>query len=296
MPTTPYVSAAAFRAHPTYLDLDSLRPDNPDPAAQDAVLANLLLQASDWADNEVNQPLGAHLFTQSSRVRTDRSGMIRVHAERGPVSAVTAVGYGSSPTSLTSIASPQAWIEDGANMVIGLGGASGAWTGSLQVGVGAAPGAETFARISYVAGYVSTQLAAAADVGATSLQVADPTGIEPGGQYCIWQPGAEETVTVSPVWQPPAPTGMPAATSVPLAAPTLGSHEAGHDFSGMPPDVRLAIVNYTTALLMRPDTSAEDEFPDTAMASTTRGKDSRRTGVGLVDQARRILSSYQRVR
>lgn len=296
MPATPHVSVAAFRAHPTYLDLDSLRPDNPDPAAQDAVLANLLLQASDWADNEVNQPLGAHLFTQSSRVRTDRSGMIRVHAERGPVSAVTAVGYGSSPTSLTSLASPQAWIEDGANMVIGLGGASGAWTGSLQVGVGAAPGAELFARISYVAGYVSTQLADAASAGATSIQVADPTGIEPGGQCRIWEPGAEETVTVSPAWQPPAPTGTLVATSVPLAAPTLVDHEAGHDFSGMPADVRLAIVNYTTALLMRPDTSAEDEFPDTAMASTTRGKDSRSKATGLVAEARRILCSYQRVR
>ncbi|MFF7411662.1 hypothetical protein [Streptomyces lydicus] len=296
MPATPYVSAAAFRAHPTYLDLDSLRPDNPDPAAQDAVLTNLLLQASDWADNETNQPLGAHLFTQSCRVRTDRSGMLRVHAERGPVSAVTAVGYGWSPTSLTSLAPPQAWVEDGTNMVIGLGGTSGAWTGSLQLGFGAAPGMETFARISYVAGYVSTQLAAPAPAGATSIQVADPTGIEPDGQYRIWEPGAEETVTVSPLWQPPTSTSTPAPASVLLAAPTVVDHDNGHDLSGMPTDLRLAVVNYATALLMRPDTAAEDEYPDTSMASTTRGKDSRRTGVGLVDEARRILCSYQRVR
>lgn len=296
MPATPYVSAAAFRAHPTYLDLDSLRPDNPDPAAQDAVLTNLLLQASDWADNETNQPLGAHLFTQFSRVRTDRSGMIRVHADRGPVSAVTAVGYGWSPTSLTSLASPQAWIEDGANMVIGLGGASGAWTGSLQVGFGAAPGTEIFARISLVAGYASTQLTAVAAAGATSIQVADPTGIEPGGQYRIWDPGAEETVTVSAQWQPPPPSSTPAPASVLLAAPTLVGHASGHDVSGMPTDLRLAVINYATALLMRPDTTAEDEFPDTAMASTTRGKDSRSTAKGLVAEARRILASYQRVR
>ncbi|MGW2920419.1 hypothetical protein ACWDBF_21510 [Streptomyces angustmyceticus] len=296
MPSTPYVSAAAFRAHPTYLDLDSLRPDDPDPAAQDAVLTNLLLQASSWADNECDQPLGAHLFIQSGRVRTDRAGRIRMHADHGPVSTVTGVGYGWSPTSLTTLAAPSAWVEDGSNLVIGLGGASGAWTGSLQLGFGSGPGAETFARISYVAGYVATQLADAAEAGATSLQVADPTGIEPGGQYRIWEPGAEETVTVSPVWQPPTPTGMPATTSVLLAAPTLVAHESGHDFSDMPADARLAVVNYAMALLVRPDSSAEDEFPDTAMASTTRGKDSRRTGVGLVNEARRILSSYQRVR
>ncbi|WP_329330728.1 hypothetical protein OIU81_02820 [Streptomyces sp. NBC_01454] len=296
MPSTPYVSAAAFRAHPTYLDLDSLRPDNPDPAAQDAVLTNLLLQASAWADNECDQPLGAHLNTQLTRARTDRSGMIRIHADHGPVSTVTGFGFGWSPTSITSLASPQAWVEDGTNMVVGLGGASGAWTGSLQLGFGTAPGMETFARITYVAGHVATQLTAASTAGATTLQVADPTGIEPGGQYRIWEPGAEETVTVSPLWQPPTPTTIPAATTVTLTSPTVVDHDAGHDFSGMPADVRLAVVSYTTALLLRPDTSAEDEFPDTAMASTTRGKDSRRTGVGLVDQARRILCSYRRVR
>lgn len=296
MPATPYVSAAAFRAHPTYLDLDSLRPDNPDPAAQDAVLTNLLLQASGWADNEANQPLGAHLYTQSSRVRTDRSGMIRVHADQGPVTAVTSVSYGWSPTALTSLTSPQAWVEDGANLVVGLGAASGAWTGSLQLGVGVGAGTETFVRVSYVAGYVSTQLGAAAPAGATSLEVADPTGFEPGGQYRLWDPGMEETVTVSPMWQPPAATAVPAPATVLLAAPTLTNHGAGHDLSGMPSELRLAVVYYATALLMRPDTTAEDEFPDTAMASTTRGKDSRNKAAGLVAEARRILCSYQRVR
>ncbi|WP_329143434.1 hypothetical protein OIU91_05915 [Streptomyces sp. NBC_01456] len=296
MPATPYVSAAAFRAHPTYLDLDSLRPENPDPAAQDAVLTTLLLQASAWADNECDQPLGAHLNTQLTRARTDRSGMIRIHAEHGPVSTVTAFGYGWSPTSITSLSSPQAWVEDGTNMVFGLGAASGAWTGSLQLGFGAAPGVETFARITYVAGRVATQLMAPVTAGATSLTVADATGIVPGGQYRIWEPGFEETVTVSSLWQPPTPSSIPAATTVLLDTATLVDHETGHDFSGMPADVRLAVVNYATALLMRPDTAAEDEFPATAMASTTRGKDSRRTGVGLVDEARRILCSYQRVR
>ncbi|MEV6833479.1 hypothetical protein AB0N17_02940 [Streptomyces sp. NPDC051133] len=296
MPATPYVSAAAFRAHPTYLDLDGLVTGNPDPAAQEAELTTLLLQASAWADNECNQPLGAHLHTQSTRVRTDRSGMLRLHADHGPVSTVTAVSYGSSPTSLTALTSPQAWVEDGSNLVIPMAGTSTAWSGSLQMGFGTAPGAELFVRTSYVAGAVATQLTAAAVQGATSISVADPTGMEPGGQYRIWEPGREETITVSPLWQAPVPATAPTPSTVLLASPLLFAHDAGHDLSGLPAEVRLAVVKYTTALLLRPDTSAEDEFPDASTNSTTRGSDSRKTGQGLVDEARRILSSYGRVR
>ncbi|MEU5596693.1 hypothetical protein [Streptomyces sp. NPDC020298] len=296
MPATPYVSAAAFRAHPTYLDTDGLIPDNPDPAAQDAELTNLLLQASAWADNECDQPLGAHLYTQSTRVRTDRSGMLRIHADHAPVSTVTALSYGLSPTSLTALDSPQAWVEDGSNLVIALAGASTAWSGSLQAGFGAAPGSELFTRLSIAAGYVATQLSAAATSGATSISVTDPTCIEPGGSYRIWEPGREETIVVSPLWHPPTPSTAPVPTTVLLATPTVFDHETGHDVSGLPADARLAVVLYTSALLMRPDSTAEDEFPDAATNASTRGKDSRRTGQGLVDEARRILASYQRVR
>lgn len=296
MPATPYVSAAAFRAHPSNLDLDGLVSGNPIPAAQEAELTNLLLQASAWADNECNQPLGAHLYTQSTRVRTDRNGMLRIHSDHGPVGAVVALSYGWSPTSLTTVASPSVWVEDDSNLVITLGGSSTAWSGSLQVGFGAGPGSETFVRVTVVAAYVATQLSATVTAGATSISVADPTGIEPGGSYRIWEPGREETVTVSPLWQAPAASSTPAPAAVLLAAPTVFDHDIDHDVSGLPADARLAIVLYTISLLMRPDTTAEDEFPDTSMNSSTRGNDSRKTGQGLVSEARRILASYGRVR
>lgn len=293
---TPYVSAAAFRAHPTYLDTDGLIPDNPDPDAQTAELTNLLLQASTWADDVCDQPLGAHLFTQSTRVRADRAGMLRIHADHKPVRTVTSVAYGASPTSLTTLTSPQVWVEDDANLVLTVGGASTGWSGSLQVGFGASPGGEMFARLGIVAGYVATQLEAAATAGATSITVTDPTGIEPGGRYRIWEPGMEETVTVSPLWQAPTPSAIPAPASVMLADPLTNAHDAGHDFSGMTADLRLAVIKYTIALLLRPDSTAQDEYPDASTNSSTRGKDSRRTGLGLVDEAKKILRSYQRVR
>jgi hypothetical protein len=296
VPATPYVSAAAFRAHPTYLDTDGLVTDQADPDAQTAELTNLLLQASGWADGVCDQPLGAHLYTQSTRVRADRAGMLRIHADHKPVRTITSVAYGASPTSLTTVTSPQVWVEDESNLVLTIGGASTGWSGSLQVGFGASPGGDMFTRLGIVAGYVATQLESAATAGATSVTVADPTGIEPGGRYRIWEPGQEETVTVSPLWQAPAPATIPATTTVLLADPLTHSHDAGHDFSSMTADLRLAIVKYTIALLLRPGSIAQDEFPDSSTNSSTRGKDSRHTGMGLVDEARKILNSYQRVR
>lgn len=297
VPATPYVSAAAFRAHPTYMDLNGLIEGDPDPDVQDAALTNMLLKASSWADDEADYPLGAHLHTQQTRVRTDSTGTLRFHAEHKPVRTVVSVAYGSSPTALTSLSAPQAWVEDQANIVIPLAsGASTGWAGALQFGVGGAPRQELFVRTGYVAGYVATLLSAAADSGATSVQVDDPTGIVAGERYRIWEPGREETVTVSPSWQAPSPSAIPAVTTVQLDGPLQHAHEVGHDFSGAPANLRLAVVQYTIALLMRPDTSAEDEFPDTDTRSSTRGRDPRRSGRGLIDEARKILKSYQRVR
>jgi hypothetical protein len=295
MPDTPYVSPAAFKAHPTYLDLDGLRVGAPEPEAQTAELANILLKASAWADNECDMPLGAHLYVQNQRARCDQAGMVRLHADHSPVLTVASFGYGWTPTALTTLASPSAWVEGGANMLIPLGSTSGAWSGSLQFGSPAA-GSELFVQVAVVAGWVATQFAADASDGATSITVADPTGIQPGGRYRIWEPGVEETITVSSTWTPPTPSTAPAATAVTLASPLLNDHTTGSDVSDMPADMRLAVIQYSIALLMRPDTTAEDEFPDTALSSSTRAKDPRQKATGLVAEAASNLRNYARVR
>jgi hypothetical protein len=46
---------------------------------------------------------------------------------------------------------------------------------------------------------------------------------------------------------------------------------------------------------MRPDTTAEDQFPNTQLGSNTRRNDPR-NGSGLIAEAARTLSSYGRVR
>ncbi|MFJ6085171.1 hypothetical protein ACIQI8_27560 [Streptomyces sp. NPDC092369] len=274
------MNAAEFRVHPTYLALDNLVQDNSDPEAQTAELTNVLLMASHWADGVCNQPLGAHVVTRSQRARVDRDGNLQLFANRFPVLAVSAVAYGPRPGALTST------VED----------LTGVWTEVdrlVLLPIGAPrtmSGPGLYARWTFVAGRVATQVDAAAVAGATSLTVTDPTGILPGASYRLWEPGVEETVTVAGDYEPATPTTPPEPTTVPLAAPTVNDHLAGYSFSGMTADTRLAIISYAASILLRPDTDAENEFPDNN-SSSTRSKDSRPTGRGLVKEACRILMS-----
>lgn len=298
MPNTPYVSAAAFRAHPTYLDLDGLRVNSTLSADQEAELTNILLMASEWADNVCNQPLGAHHKTQQLRQRLNHFGQLTIHPDDTPVLAVTSLAWGYSPATMSEVSDAtlaDAWVEDGRQILLALPGPSIPASAGLQFG-GLAPNGELFVRLGTTAGYVATLLAEPASSGDTTLTVTDPTGILPGQTYRIWEPGAEESVTVSPNWGPPAATVPPLPTAVTLAAPTVRDHEAGHDFSRMPSDVRLAVTLYTIAQLQRPDTTAEDSYPDTTLSASLRSGDSRRSSTGLVKEATRILASYGRVR
>jgi hypothetical protein len=294
MPAAPYVGVAAFKAHPTYLDLDGLRVGATTQAEQDAELNNILLLASGWADNEANQPLGAHLFTQQTRSRIDSQGNLRWHSEHGPVITVGTVGYGYSPTALTSIDGSGAWVENDTNILLPIGAYSGAWSGSLQFGAPAANG-QTFVRAAVVAGYVATVLGTGALAGATSLTVTDPTGIVPGGTYRLWEPGAEETVTVASTWIPPAVGTAPTSTAVALASPTAAAHTAGTDLSGMTPELRLAVTSKAVAMLMRPDVQVENSYPNASNTSSIRTR-SGKSSADYAADASRILASYGRVR
>lgn len=282
MPTVPYVTAAEFAAHPTYLDLDDLRIDVPDEAAQIGELNNLLLMGSAWANGQCNQSLFAHQVTQKGRVRVDRDGNLQLVADNFPVLAVTSVQYGTSLGSLSPVADLSTWwVEKDRLVLIPL--------------AGAAPRTSTlYVTWTYVAGFACTVLAADSTAHASSLTVADPTGILPGDTYRLWEPGTEEFVTVSPSYVPPAVTAPPTPTAVPLAAPTLYAHTTGAGWSGMTADMRLAVTNYTVSQLMRPDTAAEDSYPDTQLSSGTRQRDARKDGSGLVAEAVRLLNPYAR--
>jgi hypothetical protein len=291
--TQPYVTVAAFRAHPTYLDTTNLRSGN-SPNDQGAALREVLLKASAWADNFVSSGgFAAHVRTEQTRVWSDRYGRLHLSPADIPVTAVSGLSYGPSPTQLTTIIDPSVWIEDGRQVVVELGAGSVSWVGSLQFG--APVSADMFVQWSYTAGYVHTNMAASTSAGTTSITVADPTGTAPGVVLRITDPGREEAVTV-------APSYVAGSTTVPLTAATTYAHTVTSDpacvvgVSALPADAHLAVVHAATAMLMRPDSAAEDAYPDTQVKTSTRDADPRHEGSGLILEAKRILRSYRKAR
>jgi hypothetical protein len=286
--TTPYLTVATFKAYPTYLDLQNLVSGDTVLAHQDDELNNILLRASAWATGICNQPLHAHSLTQNVRLRPDRQGRLKWHPADNPVKKVVSLAYGYQPGALQTVADLSGqWIEDDSQVIIQFGPLSPQF-GAIQFGP--PPGmVEVYTTWTLQAGYVTTTLTASAIATATSVQVADPTGIIPGDVLRIWEPSVEEAVTV-------APTYVSGSTTVPLTAGLINAHNAGAGISQLPADAQQAVVNYAVALLLRPDTSKDDAFPDAPVPVSTRTEDSRKDGSGLVAEAIRLLRPYGRVR
>lgn len=279
----PYVHVPEFRASPTFLDTLNLRSGEP-PASQDAELRNVLLRASSWADNYVSSgSFGARVFHGTRRGRVDSDGVLWINPSAWPVISLTSVTYyNGRPSSATTLATLDWWVVESGLIGVDV-------SGLIAV---SRPMVDT----TFVAGFPTSILATTADAADTSIGLADVTGLQPGDALRLYDPGAEETVVVDASY-------TPGDTTVPLASPLMYGHVASTDpgsvvaACGIPADVHLAIINYATALLMRPDTTAEDQYPGSAPSSVTRSQDPRRDDAsGLVAEAKRILRSYRKVR
>lgn len=299
----PYVTVAAFRAHPTFMDTLNLRSGDSNAADQDDELNEMLLKASMMADNylefgtasgvggRVAGTLSAHSVTENARCRIRRDGTISYHPKHHPVQTVTAFSFGYTTTALTPMTDLTGqWIEDDRQVVMPLSFAAA--LSGLQFGTPLVA-SEVYTTWTYTAGYVNTQLSATATSGATSISVLDATGVVAGSQIRIWDPGHEEIVTIASTYT----TGL----SLPLVSPIAATHTvsagAGGQIgvSGLPGDVHLAVILYACALLMRPDTSKEDVFPAARITPNTRKGSEGDDGSGFVEEAERLLENYRRV-
>lgn len=279
----PYVSVAEFRAHPTFLDTRNLRTGGTS-AEQDAALYNALLTASEWADDQVHMPLAAHVRTENARVIPDRSGRLRYHPEHAPVLQVTGLATGATPDELDAVTSPQVWTEQDGRIIVAFSPSGGSGLDALQFG--ATPsGGEVLTSWTYVAGYPTTQLAEAADVGATTLVVRDTTGISAGDVLRLWTPGAEEAVTVAAV-------GSGALT---LAAGLKNAQTAESTISSLPTTARQAVINYAVAYLQRSGPVGEQR-QGPAMSSTSGDRTRSTAGSHLITEAKRLLHTFARIR
>lgn len=283
----PYVMPAEFRQHPTFLDSNNLVTGGMQ-AEQDAALFNALLTASQWADDKVDMPLGAHVRTERTRLSPDRTGRLRYHPEHAPVIAVTSMSVGAAPDELDEVTDPQVWVEQDGRIIVAFSPSGGPGLGSLQFGTPVG-GGEALVSWTYVAGYPSTQLTDPAAQGATTLTVRDTTGITPGSVLRLWTPGLEEAVTVATV----------AGQTLTLTSALARAHVVEDTCSALPTTARQAIISYAVLSLMRSASGVENAPSPGPDMSSTAG-DSRRMGGGaatrLYEEACKLLKQYKRIR
>lgn len=294
--TVPYVTTAEFVEYPTFLDLLNLRSGDTQLAHQTAVLNKILLMASQWCDNYCEMgadgTLTAHTRVENKRMRPNRYGQFLWHPDHIPLVSLQSVAYGRTMAQQTVYTSPTIFIEDGRSAVVDLQAGTAQWSGQLQFGPPAV-GVELYTTWNYTAGYPNTLLASSVSAGAMSLSVADVTGVQPGQTLRIYDPGLDESVVVGSNWVPTTGSAI-----LPLAAGTLNAHNTTGPVrvSAMGSDVLQASAYYAISMLMRPDTQAEDAFPDMRGGVSTRLADSRKDGSGLVFEAQHLLEPYRRVR
>lgn len=292
----PYVTPGMFRAFPTWLDLDDLIPGGTESVQQD-VLADVLLQASDWAVGECESMLLHAHYVQGEQLRTraGNGGRIYLKPRDIPVRAITALSYGWDPQAMTSLGLPASsmWIEDGREVsFVPYGGLS--FTGpAIQFGPAPRPGMEVYVNWSYIPGYPSTTLAAAVKSGDSSVTLTDPAGVLPGDTLRIYDPGQTEALTVAASYVPQVPTIPATPAAVPLAAGAGYAHALNTGVTEMPRRILQAVIAYGVALLMREDVADEEPVSGFGPAARTTAGERGGKAAGLVNDALGWLAPFR---
>lgn len=237
----PYITVAEYKSAPTALQVSNLVVGG-NEAAQDAELARVILRASSYMDEYLNQNLVANLTTETQRVRMTPQGFISLHPNNNPIISLNSFQYGTDPNNLQTLTDPStAWFEN-AQVIIPLSQLSTTYSsqGPLAFGGAASPYTQIFVKYSYVAGYANT-LTGNVAAAATTLTVVDGTGIVAGQKYRILDGAKTETVEV-------ASNYVYGSTTVPLVTPLAYAHN-GAVFSNMPNALKEACILITSAFL-----------------------------------------------
>lgn len=237
----PYITPVEYRLAPTGVDVSNLVKGN--PSGTEAMLADLCSRASSWADLICGQSLSARTDTYQGRYLVDREGNMAVFPRFTPLIEVTSFSYGTQPSNLTTLSDlSNFWLEE-TEFTVPMGYGSWSSSGPLQFGAGPRAGSKVRARYSYIAGFPNTVLASTALAGATSIVVADATGVLAGTQLTLFDGAQTETVTASASY-------VTGSTTILLASPLLYPHaQTGISVSALPPFVKQAVFLLCSTLI-----------------------------------------------
>jgi hypothetical protein len=281
----PYITVAEYKNAPTSIDFDNLVVGG-NANAQDAELARVILRASSFLDEYLNQNLAAQNYTETQRTRFTPDGYIALHPNNSPVISLQSFEYGSAPTNLQTLTDPsQCWFEN-QQIIIPLSQIATTYSsqGPLQFGGAGSNYYQIFTKYTYTAGYVNNAIATAT-AAATSMTVSDAAGIVAGGQYRIYDGANSETITVASGY-------TYGSTTVPLTSALAYTHAAGVTFGNLPSAIKQATILVTTAFLrVRGDTSmtmAITTFPQSNVGGGQRYGDEIALALDMVSLYRRV--------
>jgi hypothetical protein len=285
--SAPYLTLAEFKNAPTALDYGNLVVGG-NQQAQDAELSNAILRASSWIDQFCNQILGATNDTEQQRTRLRPDGSIRFHPKYFPIVALKSFAWGANSGNLVTAPDCSiAWLEE-QQVIFPYASASYQTSsqGPLGFGFPSSSRSEVFIKYDYVNGYANTTTAASLSAGATSISVANGTGIVAGEMLTIYDGASTERVTVDSSY-------AFGSNTVPLTAGLLYAHNTGVSVSALPAAIKQAAILLTTAFLkIRGDASLTMAVTNTATSQVSSGS----VFGNDVNVAQELLKPFRRIR
>lgn len=232
--TGSYLTNEEYRAAPTALNTQNLVVGpTASQATQDSELAGIIQRASRYLDNVARQPLYATQSTQNDSGVRIKDGAAILHAHQDRVKTLTAFAWGAQFTTLTTLTNPSFFIEENRVRVM-LSAAGTVWSGSLNLGQ--PQWGTIYATWSYVAGWVTTQLTNAQNIGDTIITVNNPAGVVPGLYLRLTAGAIQNTYQVASL------TG----SVVTLTSPLVETWAAGTGVSEVPEDIKEATILATS--------------------------------------------------
>ena len=282
-----YVTTSEYRNSPNALDIDNLVVGG-NAAAQEAELQSILLRASSFLDEFLNQNLTASTQVETQRTRFQANGFLAIHPYQDPIIALESFSYGSVPGQLTELNDlSSTWFEN-QQFIVPTSNLTLTWSsqGPLSFGGmgGASPATQVYCQYTYTAGYVNNEIITA-NAG-DSFMTVNPTGIVAGNVFRIYDGAKSEKVTVADTYNYGDPI-------VPLTRPLTHTHAAGVTFGNMPNAIKQATLLVTNAFIkVRGDTSLTMNI--TTQPSTNIGND-QRFGKDIA-LALEMVNLYRRIR